>query len=881
MSVSNVTQASGPGLAVLMKLAATYWRRPLATAVRKAAHALAEEGELLNVYAELKDLHQAFERRVRYQERAFKSICKWTERKKEDPRIQKFLHDLAVVDEDASNIDRTYNEEFKIFTQIWKEVLAEKKELNAKVEAFRKAQRNLDQAQKKAAQLEAKQEHDKFQKAKKQLESMQEGHDEIKRAMEVKLLEVQQDKHKQLREGLGEDLFEFGAWGEPLEESPTWCQGDELADKLRQAEAIHSREIDALHAKHTAALEALLRERDEMDAQKNESYSAEVVSMMNQNKRLNEQLKTQHQQELQSAEAKRVKMKDTYDKEISALQGKIEQLSAEIKSRHAQITAHAQEAFRLEDHIEALKRDTLERARTHLASGLDRAAKDLPEPCSEVFAASLAAARHALDVLATEVKAPHHGSFDDACAGFEQTLVSAVYAGWGLARASKAEQTSELLEALQELVSGARALVDSMKLQQQEGASGEAKRVVTRQNTAEDGAQPEHAAAAAEKGPDKDKAKEGATGVVMMEAVYAHEAKDHQGTKLIGFAKGEQMELLKSRKDGWSKVRIRGLEGWAPTSYLKQVAAAAPAPAPTAKVAMPAATVAAVETQVTLFTISALTTPPHHVSVKEVQAQLQRVGTVADAIIARDRELAALANTLASDVESKLSAAEQSVLDTLGHIEKLREESRRNDSGRRLEVNTNLLDFAEKMANKLRELMVTAKTVRKVLEATRGLSSTDEFNAKHQSWFEALTNAVEAMFDGLPLLSEALRSVVRKQGKHEELQVGARNISAMVAQLAALTRTKSMPDNDTSQSELNRLAEEFKSTVHELLAAVRECHELDLASVMLEDFDGLSETEAKRLVMSTQVNVLKLESQLEKEHEKLRRLRRMVNYEEQ
>ena len=41
----------------------------MAHAVRKAAHALAEEGELLNVHSELKDLSHAVDNRIRIHER--------------------------------------------------------------------------------------------------------------------------------------------------------------------------------------------------------------------------------------------------------------------------------------------------------------------------------------------------------------------------------------------------------------------------------------------------------------------------------------------------------------------------------------------------------------------------------------------------------------------------------------------------------------------------------------------------------------------------------------------------------------------------------------------------------------------------------------------
>lgn len=71
-----------------------------------------------------------------------------------------------------------------------------------------------------------------------------------------------------------------------------------------------------------------------------------------------------------------------------------------------------------------------------------------------------------------------------------------------------------------------------------------------------------------------------------------------------------------------------------------------------------------------------------------------------------------------------------------------------------------------------------------------GSQSDAEFNAKHQTWFEGLSHAVDAMVENNPVLTEALRAVVRKQGKHEELQVCARDISATVAQMAALSRNK-------------------------------------------------------------------------------------------
>lgn len=245
----------------------------------------------------------------------------------------------------------------------------------------------------------------------------------------------------------------------------------------------------------------------------------------------------------------------------------------------------------------------------------------------------------------------------------------------------------------------------------------------------------------------------------------------------------------------------------------------------------------------------------------------------------------------ADNLGSKVSAAQQSVLDALAHVEKMQTETRNTDSGRRLEVNENILGLTFKLEKHMQSLIEAANAMRAGLEETKGerwpagsvhrlavtsasfaddetdvllfsfffflfflllflflflflcslpppgTQSDDEFNAKHEKWFEGLSQAVDSMVEGNPILTEALRSVVRKKGKHEELQVSARcvgrgvgrpgargssplffltpaalsrpflpharNISAAVAQLAALSRTKTLRDGDTSLSRVS------------------------------------------------------------------------------
>ena len=181
----------------------------------------------------------------------------------------------------------------------------------------------------------------------------------------------------------------------------------------------------------------------------------------------------------------------------------------------------------------------------------------------------------------------------------------------------------------------------------------------------------------------------------------------------------------------------------------------------------------------------------------------------------------------------------------------------------------------------MRTTIAAAEGMRKSLESTRGGQSDLEFNSKHESWFEVLTNSVDAVADGNPSLMEAVRSVMARKGKHEELQVAIRAITASVAQLAALSRTKVIPEKETTLGQtppstaVTQGCTAMIEIGNELLAAARESQTLALSSVLMEDFTGLTAHQAKRLTMATQVNVLKLEKDLERERQRLGQLRRL------
>lgn len=66
------------------------------------------------------------------------------------------------------------------------------------------------------------------------------------------------------------------------------------------------------------------------------------------------------------------------------------------------------------------------------------------------------------------------------------------------------------------------------------------------------------------------------------------------------------------------------------------------------------------------------------------------------------------------------------------------------------------------------------------------------------------------------------------------------------------------------RSDVETSSDALVTTSHQFLAAIQEMSNFQLASVMLEDFNGLSENQAKKLLLSTQIEIKRLEGALDK-----------------
>eukprot|EP00051_Salpingoeca_urceolata_P028328 m.486307 g.486307 ORF g.486307 m.486307 type:complete len:845 (+) comp24307_c0_seq1:460-2994(+) len=833
------------------------------SAIRKTANALSAEGELRNVNEVLKEYARAHESTVKAQESATKAIITWTERKREDPAIAEFLSAVGDLDAETGAIERQFVDQFRLFIKLWKDVLAEKKELNTKITALKKARTVLDTAQKKVqrAELRDPPEPDKLVKYRAALAEASAGEQEATAAVAQKLFDCQADKHQSLRTGYtglytasmtrlreltlvqekvrslinsfpqvvkrNEDgSFVLKPYDGASVRAPVWWQGEKLSAELEALKKSHTRELDALHQKHSTALSELAKEREQMHVRTSQTWSSELESTESRHRSLMQSMQTEHAQQLATAQQKLDAAIKKQEDDTADLENRLSLMEAELQQRNQELLGHISDETRLEEQIVGLKKSFVASASKH-ASGTIAACQQLvPHPAVENLQRQCASLKTAANEAVALVK-PEADYAAQSAAVLQLGAVApmAIVSAASAARVSKAENSAELLVLAEELGQACSALSSALQ-------SAFA-------NPGRTSSPP----------PEEDTAPEGMEWYV---ALYDHDAKIHQGISLVGFKKGDLLLLEKKRDDGWSKVRIGDITGWAPTSYIKEKP----------KGAKPAAA-----------------SSPEQGAAQALVAKIDAVVAFAAQMAARDKELDALHNAVADDIGSRVSATQQSIIDALSHVEKLRTKSAAEDKGRQLEVNQNVLQRVREMLETLAELVTAADNMRTALKASQGKATDEEFNRKHSAWFQALTHAVDAAVDGNALLTEALRCVVARRGKHEELQVATRGIAAAVAQLASLSRTKTLPTPDPAQELVDTRSQSVIALSHEVLAATRESQEIELASVLMENLEDLSDHDAKKLLMSTQVKVLKLESDLTREREKLGALRRRTHVE--
>ncbi|XP_075576247.1 huntingtin-interacting protein 1 [Pelecanus crispus] len=203
------------------------------------------------------------------------------------------------------------------------------------------------------------------------------------------------------------------------------------------------------------------------------------------------------------------------------------------------------------------------------------------------------------------------------------------------------------------------------------------------------------------------------------------------------------------------------------------------------------------------------------------------------------------------------------VMTCLGRISAIAEELRPRGLDVKQEELGDLVD---------KEMAATAAAIETAAARIEGAASPKEFYAKNSRWTEGLISASKAVGWGATVMVDAADLVVQGKGTFEELMVCSREIAASTAQLVAASKVKA----DKDSANLCKLQQASRG-VNQATAGVVASTKAGKSQVEEKDsmdFSSMTLTQIKRQEMDSQVRVLELENQLQKERQKLGELRK-------
>ncbi|NXA53856.1 HIP1 protein, partial [Nothocercus julius] len=250
---------------------------------------------------------------------------------------------------------------------------------------------------------------------------------------------------------------------------------------------------------------------------------------------------------------------------------------------------------------------------------------------------------------------------------------------------------------------------------------------------------------------------------------------------------------------------------------------------------------------------------------------LSRIRAIGEAL--RPKGLDVKQEELGDLVDKEMAATSAAIETAAARIEEMLSKARAGDTGVKLEVNERILGSCTDLMQAIQVLVLTSKDLqREIVESGRGAASPKEFYAKNSRWTEGLISASKAVGWGATVMVDAADLVVQGKGKFEELMVCSHEIAASTAQLVAASKVKA----DKDSANLSKLQQASRG-VNQATAAVVASTKSGKSQIEEKDsmdFSSMTLTQIKRQEMDSQVRVLELENQLQKERQKLGELRK-------
>ncbi|KAF5928775.1 hypothetical protein HPG69_006359 [Diceros bicornis minor] len=254
-----------------------------------------------------------------------------------------------------------------------------------------------------------------------------------------------------------------------------------------------------------------------------------------------------------------------------------------------------------------------------------------------------------------------------------------------------------------------------------------------------------------------------------------------------------------------------------------------------------------------------------------VRSCLSKIAAIGEELLPRGLDIKQ--EELGDLVDKEMAATSAAIETATARIEEMLSKSRAGDTGVKLEVNERILGSCTSLMQAIQVLIVASKDLqREIVESGRGTASPEEFYAKNSRWTEGLISASKAVGWGATVMVDAADLVVQGRGKFEELMVCSHEIAASTAQLVAASKVKADKDSPNLaqlQQASRGVNQATAAVVASTISGKSQIEETDNM-----DFSSMTLTQIKRQEMDSQVRVLELENELQKERQKLGELRK-------
>ncbi|CAG81861.1 ANTH domain-domain-containing protein [Yarrowia lipolytica] len=194
-----------------------------------------------------------------------------------------------------------------------------------------------------------------------------------------------------------------------------------------------------------------------------------------------------------------------------------------------------------------------------------------------------------------------------------------------------------------------------------------------------------------------------------------------------------------------------------------------------------------------------------------------------------------------------------------------------------LQLHEAAIQAAQAVINAIAALIRAATDAQNEIVAQgRGTSSRAQFYKKNNKWTEGLISAAKSVAASTNILIEKADGTLRRTSGLEELIVASNNVAASTAQLVAASRVKATFMSKT-QDKLEECSKVVTSACRNLVKQVQEILNKKFGELDEKvDYAALSKHEFKTTEMEQQVEILKLENDLQGARKRLGQMRKVA-----